>query len=133
MWRTGLAIVAGLAAWFVIVTLLNFGLRALLPGYHSAEATLQFTFAMKAGRLVEAALGSLVAGAVVGLVAPSSRWAAWIAGLVLLALFVPVHIGIWNKLPAWYHLTFLVTLAPLLALGTLIPLQLRSERTPAAA
>ena len=51
MWRAAASIVAGLVTWLVVVTLLNVGLRAALPGYHAAEATLQFTLAMKAGRL----------------------------------------------------------------------------------
>src|SRR3954469_23750023 len=84
MWRTIAGIVAGLVAWAVVVTLLNFGLRAGIPGYHVAEATLQFTLAMKLGRLVEAALASLAAGAVVGSIAPSSKWAPWAVGLIIL-------------------------------------------------
>jgi hypothetical protein len=35
----------------------------------------------------------------------------------MLALFTPVHIQIWSRLPVWYHLFFLGTLAPLAALG----------------
>jgi hypothetical protein len=117
MWRTIGSIVAGLVTWAVVVTLLNFGLRAAIPGYHAAEATLQFTSAMKAGRLIEAALTSFVAGVVVGLIAPSKRWAPWLVGLIVLAMFVPVHISLWNKFPVWYHLTFLVPLVPLVAFG----------------
>ena len=117
MWRTIASIVAGLVAWAVIVTLLNFGLRAAIPGYHAAEAGLQFTLAMKVGRLAEAALASVAAGAAVGWIAPSSKWAAWIAGLIILAMFLPVHAGLWDKFPVWYHLAFLVPLAPLVALG----------------
>ena len=117
MARTVLGIVAGLAAWAVVVTLLNFGLRAALPGYHAAEATLQFTMAMKVGRLTEAALASLAAGAVVSLIAPSKGWAPWLVGLIILAMFLPVHVSLWSKFPAWYHLAFLVPLAPLVALG----------------
>jgi hypothetical protein len=111
------SVVAGLIAWLVVVTLLNFGLRAAIPGYHAAEATLQFTPAMKAGRLIEAALTSLAAGAVVGLIAPTNRWAPWAVGLIILAMFLPVHISLWSKFPAWYHLTFLVPLVPLVVLG----------------
>jgi hypothetical protein len=117
MWRTVGSIVAGLVAWAVIVTILNFGLRAALPGYHAAEATLQFTMAMKIGRLTEAALTSVAAGAVVGLIAPSKKWAPWAVGLIVLAMFLPVHVKLWNMFPAWYHLSFLVPLAPLVALG----------------
>jgi hypothetical protein len=117
MWRTAGSIVAGLVTWIVVVTLLNFGLRAAIPDYHAAETTLQFTLAMKIGRLAEAALTSLAAGAVVGWLAPSKRWAPWLVGLIILAMFLPIHIGLWPKFPVWYQLTFLVTLAPLVALG----------------
>ncbi|HEY1429567.1 MAG TPA: hypothetical protein VGF18_08335 [Candidatus Tumulicola sp.] len=117
MWRTLGSIVAGLVAWIVIVTILNFGLRAAIPGYHAAEATLAFTLPMKIGRLLEAAITSIAAGYIVRLIAPASRYAPWIVGLILLAFFVPVHAQIWSKLPIWYHLLFLVPLAPLVAAG----------------
>ena len=117
MWRTVAAIVAGLVAWAVVVTILNFGLRAAIPGYHEAEATLQFTMAMKIGRLTEAALASLAAGAVVALIAPAKKWAPWLVGLIVLAMFLPVHVKLWHVFPVWYHLSFLVPLAPLVALG----------------
>jgi hypothetical protein len=126
MWRTILSIVAGLVGWGVVVTLLNFGLRAGIPGYHAAEATLVFTPAMKAGRLIEAALASLAAGMIVGAVAPGSRWAPWIVGLVLLAAFVPEHVRLWSRFPIWYHLSFLIPLAPLIAIGAALPARFRT-------
>ena len=111
------SIVAGLVTWAVVVTLLNFGLRAAIPGYHAAEPTLEFTMAMKIGRLTEAALTSLVAGAVVALIAPSKKWAPWVTGLIILAIFLPEHAKLWTRFPVWYHLSFLVPLVPLVALG----------------
>lgn len=72
---------------------------------------------MKIGRLVEAALSSLGSGAVIRMVAPETRWAPWIVGLLLLAMFLPVHIGVWGRFPVWYHLAFLVPLGPLVPLG----------------
>jgi hypothetical protein len=117
MWRAIGSIVAGLAAWAVVVTLLNFGLRAAIPDYHAAEATLQFTMAMKVGRLAEAAFASLAAGAVVGLIAPSKKQAPWVTGLIILAMFLPEHVKLWSRFPPWYHLSFLVPLVPLVALG----------------
>ena len=138
MWRTIASIVAGLVAWAVVVTLLNFGLRATIPGYHAAELALQstgamqFTAAMKAGRLTEAALTSLAAGAVVGLIAPSKRWAPWVVGLIVLAMFLPVHVKLWHVFPVWYHLTFLVPLVPLVVLGAEMARNVRASR-PATA
>jgi len=117
MWRMVASIVAGLVAWVVIVTILNFGLRAAIPGYHAAEATLQFTLAMKVGRLIEAALTSLAAGAVIGWIDPSRRWTPWVVGAIVLAAFLPVHVKLWNSFPAWYHVSFLVPLVPLVVIG----------------
>lgn len=127
MWRAIGSIIAGLVTWAVAVTLLNFGLRAAIPGYHAAEATLQFTLAMKIGRLTEAALTSVAAGAVVSLIAPSKKWAPWAAGLIILALFLPEHVKLWTKFPIWYHLSFLVPLVPLVALGGFLA---RSKTAP---
>ncbi len=117
MWRTVGSVIAGLVSWLVIATILNFGLRGALPGYHAAEPTLQFTLAMKVGRLAVAALAGIGAGAVVRAAAPASRPAPWIAGLLLLAMFLPIHLQIWSKLPIWYHLAFLLTIVPLFLLG----------------
>ena len=117
MWRTIAAVIAALAVWTVVATILNFGLRAGLPGYHAAESTLQFTMAMKIGRLSLAALASLAAGASVRAVAPASRAAPWVAGAIVLALFLPVHVQLWSNFPAWYHLTFLLSIIPLFVLG----------------
>jgi hypothetical protein len=130
MWRTIGSIVAGFFAWGLVVTLLNFGLRAAIPGYHAAEATLQFTMAMKAGRLIEAAIASLAAGAVVGWIAPSTKWAPWLVGAVILAMFLPVHVKLWNAFPVWYHLAFLVPLVPLVVLGGAL---VRNRAAPVAA
>ena len=118
MRRTIVAIVAGLAAWVLFVTVLNWGLRLWLPGYSSAEPVMAFSLTMQIARLSIAALTSVAAGALVHTIAPASRLAPWIVGLVLVLLFVPAHVSLWHKFPVWYHLTFLVTLAPLVFLGT---------------
>jgi hypothetical protein len=123
MWRAILGIIGGLVAWTAVVTCIDIGLRHALPGYQAAEPTLAFTLAMMIARLSMAAFTSLVAGAVVRAIAPASRFAPWIVGLVLLALFLPEHIRIGSRLPLWYHLVFLITLAPLVALGAQIRLR----------
>ena len=123
MWRTFLAVVGGLVAWTLIVSLLNRGVRLALPGYTEAEPELAFTLSMKIARLSMAVITSVATGAIVRAIAPASKWAPWIVGLVILGLFLPEHIRIWSRLPVWYHLFFLITLAPLVVLGA----QLRSR------
>ena len=122
MWRTIGAIIAGLVGWAVIVTVINWGLRLGIPGYRLAEHTLVFTLEMKIARLAMAAITSVATGALVRVIAPGSRLAPWIVGLIVLALFVPAHVQLWHRFPIWYHLSFLVPLAPLVALGAwLVP------------
>lgn len=131
MWRTIAGIIAGFVAWVVVVTVLNWGLRLWLPGYLHAEPAMAFTLSMKIARLAIGALTSIAAGALVHAIAPASRWAPWILGLVMLALFIPEHVRLWHLFPIWYHLTFLVTLAPLVALGALLVSRgARSASTP---
>src|SRR5262249_16354502 len=115
--RSILAVLAGLLLWAVVATLLNFGLRAGIPGYKLAEPAMTFTLGMKIARLTLGALASLAAGATAGLIAPSKRRVPWLLGAIVLALFIPSHIYLWSKFPVWYHLTFLGTLVPLVALG----------------
>lgn len=131
MWRTIAGILAGFVAWWLVASLLDRGLRLWLPGYLVAEPAMLFTLTMKIARLALGALSSVAAGALVRWIAPASRLAPWILGLALLALFVPDHIHLWNRFPIWYHLTFLVTLAPLVALGALFVPQAKVE--PASA
>ena len=128
MWRTILSVVCGLVAWMVVATILNFPLRLWLPGYAEAEPAMEFTLAMKIARLLIGGFASLGAGAVARAIAPASRVAPWVVGLILLAVFVPEHVRLWSKFPVWYHLTFLVTLAPLVALGASLWSQISMPR-----
>jgi peptidoglycan/LPS O-acetylase OafA/YrhL len=117
MKRSVLALLVGLALWVLVVSLLNRGLRAGITGYAAAEPTMSFTLGMKVGRLIIGAIASLAAGAATGMMARSKTGLPWVLGAILLLAFVPVHIGVWTKFPVWYHLTFLGTLVPLVALG----------------
>jgi len=110
-------VAAGLVAWIVVATGANIALRAAMPGYAVAETPMTFTLAMMFARLLLGAASSVVAGAVTAWIAQGNARAPWILGGVLVALFIPVHIGLWDKYPVWYHLTFLVSLLPFTLLG----------------
>jgi hypothetical protein len=118
MKRAILAFLAGLVTWLLAVSVLDRGLRIALAGYAVAEPKMTFTLGMMAARLTIAALTSVIAGAVAGWISPRGVRVAWVMGAVLLAVFLPEHVRLWNTFPVWYHLTFLVTLVPLLVLGS---------------
>jgi hypothetical protein len=117
MKRSILGLIVGLAVWVLVASLLNRSLRFGLEGYAAAEPRMTFTHAMMAARLALGALASLASGAVTRAVAPSNTRVLWVLGAVLLAAFIPVHVQLWTKFPVWYHLAFLGTLVPLVALG----------------
>lgn len=130
MKRSVLALLVGLALWVLVVSLLNRGLRVGFTGYAAAEPTMSFTLGMKVGRLIIGAFASLAAGAATGMMARSKTGLPWVLGSILLLAFVPVHIGLWTKFPVWYHLTFLGTLVPLVALGARLT-RSRTRHVPA--
>lgn len=115
--RLLLAVVGGLAAWIVVATLGNIVVRWLLPGYTAVETSMAFTLPMLVSRLGVGATASLAAGAAGTAVARHARPVVFLLSAVLLILFVPVHAGLWSRFPLWYHLAFLGSLVPLVALG----------------
>ena len=90
-------------------------LRSIGPS-KSLLRRLSFTLPMKLTRLSIGALTTGAAGAVTALIARSS-WTAVVTGALLLLIFIPVHISLWDKFPIWYHLTFLTSLVPLAVVG----------------
>ena len=117
MKRSVLACLAGVVAWVVVASLINRGLRITLAGYSVAEHSEQYTLGMKWARLSMACVASMSAGAAARGVARAGRWEAWVVGCIALAIFVPLHISIWSRFPAWYHLTFLLSTLPAVLLG----------------
>ncbi len=116
--RTIAAAVAGVIAWPVVATLGNLVLRAVLDGYREAEPGMAFSSSMMAGRLAVGLVAAIASGVVARLVAGRSGAAAWAAGIVLLAAFLPVHIGLWSRFPVVYHLFFLASLVTMPPLGS---------------
>ena len=105
--------VAGVVVWIVVVTILNLGLRHGWAGYALVEKAMTFTLPMLIARLAMSAASSLAGGAAAGAIDRSAR-ASLVGGILLLLLFVPEHYMLWPRFPAWYHLTFLISL-PLVA------------------
>ncbi len=117
MKRRLLAIGLALVTWMAIAIVLDYGLRTVWPAYAAVERALTFTLGMQVARLLIAVAASLAAGFVAARIAPLDRLPAWISAIALLALFLPEHIRIGARLPLWYHLTFLLTLVPLVLIG----------------
>jgi hypothetical protein len=117
MLRKIAAVIAALVAWGVVVVILNLGLRYGFPGYAAVEKAMAFTLGMMAARLAISFVATLSAGAVTAWIARDRLTWPLITGVVLLAIFIPVHLHIWEHFPLWYHLTFLPSLPILSVVG----------------
>jgi hypothetical protein len=116
MARNVLGVVAGLAGWAIVASIAGLVMRLSWPAYASVASAMTFTLPMMFARLLIGALATVSMGFVTALIARSSI-ATLIAGLLLLALFIPQHVMLWDKFPLWYHLTFLLSLVPLTYAG----------------
>lgn len=117
MARTAFGVVAGLAAWVTIAAGAGVIMRGAWPEYATVADAMTFTLPMMVARLAIGALATLAAGLIAAVIARQSALASLIPGVLLLAVFIPQHITLWDKFPVWYHLTFLGSLVPLTHLG----------------
>ncbi|MGB6875989.1 MAG: hypothetical protein WBD87_08130 [Candidatus Acidiferrales bacterium] len=107
--RIILGAIAGVIVWTVVVTACDIAVRKLWIEYALVEKLSGFVAALIAKERVKSAA----------------------AGLVLLAIFLPVHISIWHKLPVWYHLVFFTSLPVLSLAGGLLRRPAGISQTPA--
>jgi hypothetical protein len=117
MARGMLGVVVGLAVWVTVVAVAGLLMREIWPAYASLADAMTFTLPMMIARLTVGALATLAMGLATSVVSRRSLVATLAAGALLLLVFIPEHIKLWDKFPVWYHLTFLLSLVPLAYLG----------------
>ena len=131
MMTRGIAgIAGGLVAWFIVATAVNFLLRVSWPDYAAAEKPMTFTLGMLGSRLGMGALSSVCAGLTVGWITRGAGTPVKVLAVLLLLFFIPVHYGLWDRFPFWYHATFLASLIPFVLLGA--SLTVKSAVPPAS-
>src|SRR5262249_39793488 len=104
-------VVAGLAVWMIVATVAGVIMRVSWPAYASVADAMTFTLPMMIARLSIGALATIVMGTITAVIAQSVV-ARLMPGVLMLVLFIPQHIMLWEKFPVWYHLTFLFSLVP---------------------
>jgi hypothetical protein len=126
--RYVVAIGVGLLVWVVVASLVNLIFRATIPGYGVEEVAMSFSLTAQLARLALGLVSTAAAVAVTALLSRGSVGASLTLGCILLALFVPVHVSLWQKFPVWYHLFFLASLP----LGAYVVGRLMASRRRAA-
>ena len=120
MIRSTMAVVRGVVTWVLVATVCNWALRAGFSGYAAAEPAMAFTLPMLFGRLAVGLIASLAAGVACGAISRSQRPAGAVLAALMVLTFLPVHYKLWAVFPVWYHLFFLMTLAPVVLAGVVL-------------
>jgi len=119
MARNFIGVVVGLAVWLTIAMVAGLIMRETWPAYASVADAMTFTWPMMIARLSLGACATVSMGFVTARITQSAV-ARLIPGLMLLIVFIPEHVMLWDKFPIWYHLSFLVSLVPLTYVGNSI-------------
>ena len=115
MGRLIIGAVAGVVAWLVAIVALGVVVRFAWPEMAAIRDMTMLTFPMLVTRLSISAIGSIVGGVLAANIGRDAVKAPLGAGVILLLVFVPYHLTIWQNFPVWYHLTFFLSL-PVLSL-----------------
>jgi hypothetical protein len=112
-----LGVLIGFITWYVVASVGNLVVRGLGSGYAEAEAAMRFTLPMMLARLGLGAVSSVAAGFVCAACVRSVPSSVKFLAFALVVFFIPVHYALWAQFPLWYHVVFLVSLAPLAIVG----------------
>ena len=116
MTKNIVSVVAGLVVWVIVATVAGFIMRVCWPAYASVASAMTFTLPMMIARLSIGALATIAMGIVTAAIAKSVI-VRLMPGVLMLLIFIPEHVMLWEKFPVWYHLAFLLSLVPLTYLG----------------
>jgi len=110
-------VIAGFVLWTALWIASDLALRLISPEWY-VEASKNFSTTFLLITLVRSIVISVVCGYIAALIARQNGAAtALVLGVLLLAFGVFVQAQLWNSIPLWYHLLFLVTLIPATYLG----------------
>ncbi len=123
MIRIILAILAGNIGWTVLWLSSNAALKAggLLPADATRRVDASSTLLIM---LIVSVLLSIGAGYVTSAIAPAAGyWPAIVLCVIQLALGIFFQTQAWKLMPVWYHISFLLLLAPATLLGAWLRLK----------
>ena len=117
MLKIALGIIVGFFVWSSLWVGFDALLRAVLTSYDESVKAMTFSSLMLILLLVLSAVVSIISGFVAALIARENAKSPLILGILLLVVGVIVQLGVSDKIPLWYHLTFWILLIPMAILG----------------
>ncbi len=124
MLRIFLGVTVGFVVWSILWVGVDAILRAVWTNYDESIKAMTFSSSMLIVPLVLSAVVSIISGFVAALISRENSKSSLILGILLLIVGIFVQMSVWDKIPLWYHLTFLILLIPMTILGG----KLRTEK-----
>ena len=121
-----LGVVAGFFVWSILWVGTDAVLKAVWAGYKENVEAMSFSPAMLIVPLILSAVCSITAGFVAALIAGENSKSPLILGALLLIAGIFAQMGVWDKIPLWYHLAFWILLVPMTIFGGKL-MQLRNN------
>ena len=112
-----LGVIAGFFVWSILWVGTDAVLKAVWAGYKENVEAMSFSPAMLIVPLILSAVCSITAGFVAALIAGENSKSPLILGALLLIAGIFAQMGVWDKIPLWYHLAFWILLIPMTVLG----------------
>ena len=117
MLKISLGVIVGFIVWSILWVGFDAILRTVWTSYDESAKAMKFSSLMLLVPIILSAVVSLISGYVAALVAKENTKSPLILGVLLLIVGIFVQIGVWDKIPLWYHLTFWILLIPMTILG----------------
>jgi predicted transporter len=124
MLRIFLGVTVGFVVWSILWVGVDAILRAVWTSYDESVKAMTFSSSMLIVPLVLSAVVSIISGFAAALISRENSKSSLILGILLLIVGIFVQMSVWDKIPLWYHLTFLILLIPMTILGG----KLRTEK-----
>jgi len=117
MLKIFLGVVAGFFVWSILWVGIDAVLRGVWADYNKSVEAMNFSPVLLMVPLMLSAICSIVAGFVAALIAKENSKSPLVLGVLLLLVGIFVQMGVWDKIPLWYHLAFWILLIPMTVFG----------------
>ncbi len=112
-----LGVIVGFVVWSILWVGCDSVIRVISPGIAPSNDLSNIPTAYLAVKLILSVIFSIISGFIAALIAKENTKSTLILGVLLLLIGIMVELSIWNLLPVWFHLAFLILLIPMTLFG----------------
>ena len=112
-----LGVIVGFVVWSILWVGCDSVIRAIAPSIAPGKDLSDIPTVYLVVKLILSVIFSIISGYIAALIAQENTKSTLILGVLLLLVGIMVEVSIWNLLPVWFHLAFLILLIPMTIFG----------------